>query len=294
VFHVLLRVSLVLLVVGVVWIIASRSVRSYATRVVNENSPRIGASEAFELIGLSLKTLLQDPRLLLVFVLLFAGPRGCAALVYRYDLATRLDREHLSALLQPRAFEAATQFAELWIGVALTFGVLGILGGQSFRLGSALHEVRAKWKSILIFAAIYCGGSLCFGILGGLYGDFISARHHTGVTALPAAVWAFSLALGLPVLAAESHRGLFNVGRAWTLIRKVWWARLVGVALIILIPRTAFAALELALKPILGQPSGMIAFVWIPMLPVLLQVFDTCLYLRVVEQPISNPKLLAS
>ncbi len=194
---------------------------------------------------------------------------------------------------QFRVVDAGVQFASLWIQLLLTLGVLAIVQGRPFRLGVVLRQARDRWRSILLFAAIDIGGSLCLGALGGLCENLIHPKHRFAASGLVAGLWRFSLALGLPVLANESRERLGNIRRAWSLAGRAWFALLLAGAAFFFVPLTTFWVLEFAVKPMLPQPGSMKGFSWMAFAPftLLFQVFQTCLYLRLVERRVRIPAI---
>ena len=257
-----------------------------------------------------------------------------AALVALGSLGSAYDRrvgsagtgpwfERLARLLQAWTVrtslaEALVLFAQLWLLVALTRAALSALQGRPAGLAEALAPLRARWRSVLGFAAVVAAGSFlldraCHASLTAfLEVERARLAAHAGLPhpeaslfwafAGPGALsflWTFTLYLGIPVLAREQASGLGAVRRAWALTRKTWGIRLRGLVVIGLGTGAALVAIAIATGLLLGLagllpalapalPTWNSAMAWL-MLPALTfslvvdQLFDAALYTNVTE-----------
>jgi hypothetical protein len=208
--------------------------------------------------------------------------------------AASLDAVAQAFSLRQHAIVALQDFLTVWLLVALTRAALTVLQGRSPGVGAVISAVRLKWRSILVFAALFSAGKFLLGLLG------TSARGLL-LGGLLSSLWTFSLYLGIPVLAREATTGLGAVRRAWALIRQGWARRLAGLFLIG-IRYTLFALAVLlvsgvALYFVVDRQSTE-APTWLPLFRVLVeavffpawvlflvvdQVFDAALYTSLTE-----------
>ena len=185
-------------------------------------------------------------------------------------------------------------------------------------LAEALAPLRARWRSVLGFAAVVAAGSFlldraCHASLTAfLEVERARLAAHAGLPHPEASLfwaftgpgalsflWTFTLYLGIPVLAREQASGLGAVRRAWALTRKTWGTRLrgllviglgTGAALVVIAIATGLllglAGLLPALAPALPTWNSAMAWLMLPALTFSLvvdQLFDAALYTNVTE-----------
>ncbi|WP_176066946.1 hypothetical protein [Anaeromyxobacter diazotrophicus] len=122
--------------------------------------------------------------------------------------------------VQAGALGALALFLDVWLLVALTRAALFVLQGRSPSPNAIVATIRPRWRSILVFSALFAAGTFLLGAIG-VWSWALSF-------ALSGA-WSFSLYLGIPVLAREPATGVGAVRRAWALVRRCWARRLTGL-----------------------------------------------------------------
>jgi hypothetical protein len=182
------------------------------------------------------------------------------------------------------------QLAEVWVLVALTRGALTALRGEVPQLTTVLTSLRAKWRSICIFAVLF-GAGRSLPLFTMIEGDLVRRHGALFLWMLFAVGWSFSLYLGIPVLARESASGIAALRRALSLIRAGWRTRLAGLLRIAIY---SFPLLMIAsfIQVILKNSVSATAWSWIGGVPLILcsafflavdQVFDAALYSQLTE-----------
>jgi hypothetical protein len=124
----------------------------------------------------------------------------------------------------------ALRLLGVYLLVILTHGALSALQHDRLSLARSAGWAMSKMGPIATFGTLLSLGQSA----GDMAHSVLPSSWHQWPITFAQYAWSFSLYLAFPVLSREQQSGLAAARRAWELIRRCWWQRLVGVAWLLL------------------------------------------------------------